>query len=125
MFDTAGRILLVSVEDGREVSRMDSLLKEETLHRRVKWLVDNGVNVLVCGAISRPLATITASSGIELIPWMAGDAEEILKAFLEGRLPNPRFLMPGCCAGARRFRRRWGRFRRGRGFLQEPFREFE
>ena len=83
-------------------------------------LKQKGVNVLVCGAISRPLASMVLSSGIDLIPWIAGDVEEIMKALIEGKISDPKFLMPGCCRGRRRFGNRRGPFRRGEGSGQQP-----
>jgi len=115
VFDSATQVLIVSVEGGKEISRAIAPLSDEVFLRRVDLLLRKGVEVLICGAISRPLANLVASSGIELIPRMAGNAEEVLGAFLKGGLPDPRFLMPGCCGGPRRFRRGQERFHRGRG----------
>jgi hypothetical protein len=37
-----------------------------------------------------------ASCGIKIIAFVAGNIEEIIKAFLDNDLPNPLLTMPGC-----------------------------
>jgi hypothetical protein len=37
-----------------------------------------------------------------VIPFLAGNIEELLTAFHENRVSDPQFTMPGCCN-----RRRW------------------
>jgi predicted Fe-Mo cluster-binding NifX family protein len=36
------------------------------------------------------------SAGIRVIPWISGRLEEVLEAFLSGKLMDTKFLMPGC-----------------------------
>jgi predicted Fe-Mo cluster-binding NifX family protein len=95
--------MVVDVENGVEQARRQETLQEEFPTRRARQLAQLGVNVLICGAISRPLAALLAASGITLIPWTAGPVDEVLTAYLAGRLPDPRWLMPGC-GGKRRHR---------------------
>jgi len=78
---------------------------------RVTRLADLGVEVLICGAISRPLAQMVEDANIMLIAFVSGEVEELMRAFCRGRLPDPTFLMPGCCGKRRRSRS--GRGRRG------------
>jgi len=113
VFDAATRLVLVDFENGTEQSRREAIIKESFLAQRAQRLVELGVNILICGAISRQLAAMLAASGIRVIPWTAGPVEEVLVAYLKGRLPDPRWLMPGCGAGGERHRggRGWGRRR--------------
>jgi predicted Fe-Mo cluster-binding NifX family protein len=103
VFDAARSVMVVDVENGVEQARRQETLQEEFPTRRARQLAQLGVNVLICGAISRPLAALLAASGITLIPWTAGPVDEVLTAYLAGRLPDPRWLMPGC-GGKRRHR---------------------
>ena len=110
VFDTARSLLLVDCDDSVEMGRSEETLAERLAPRRAAKMMDLGVNVLICGAISRPLAWMLASYGIQVVPFVSGDAEEVLSTYLSGGLqdPNiaPRFLMPGC--RQRRFRGRRG-----------------
>jgi len=107
VFDAATRLVLVDFENGTEQSRREAMIEESFLAQRARRLVEFGVNVLICGAISRPLAAMLAASGVTVIPWTAGPVDEVLAAYLKGLLPDPRWLMPGC--GVRRQRHRGGR----------------
>ena len=110
VFDSAQRLLIVDAADGSETGRSEEGLGSGLLPQRVARLKELGVDVLVCGAISRPLAGMIAASGIVLVPFISGECDEVLAAYLCGRLADPRFLLPGSPPTARR------RWRLGRGF---------
>ncbi len=123
VFDFAGKLLLVEFDNGKEVSRSEIPLRVQSLPERAGGLKQLGVNVLLCGAISRALANMVTASGIEVLPYVTGRVDDILQAYLTGQLIHPRFTMPGCWPGARKGFgrcRRGGRGRRWHG-LQEKF----
>jgi len=96
LFDTARHLLIVEIEDGQELSRSEEELEDYLPPRRASRLVGLGVKILICGAISRQLAAMLIGSGITIVPWMSGLVDDVLQAYLRGKLPDPRFLMPGC-----------------------------
>jgi len=105
VFDAASRLMLVHVENGVERARREEALPESFLARRAKRLAELGVTVLICGAISRPLAALLEASGINVLAWTAGPVNDVLQAYLAGRLPDPRWMMPGCGGRGQRHRR--------------------
>jgi predicted Fe-Mo cluster-binding NifX family protein len=115
VFDTAAQMLVIEVAQARERDRREEPLAESLPAWRVRRLVELNVEVLICGAISRPLATMLAGAGIRVVPWTAGPVEEILTAYLAGKLPHPQWMMPGCACrqggpgGSRPWRRRRAR----------------
>ena len=109
-FDFADRLLLVETENDKEISRSHIRLESRSLSQRVSQLKYLEVDVLVCGAISRALAEMVTTSGIELLPYVTGSIDNILEAYLTGQLAQPEFSMPGCWSGARKG---FGRRRRG------------
>jgi len=117
VFDVAGNVLVVEVDDGVEQARRDVVFDVEHPQGRAVRLTEAGANVLVCGAISRPLEMAISAAGIDVIPQTCGEVERVLAAFIDGRLDQGAFLMPGCCGRRRRFqggRRRGGpRWRNG------------
>ena len=113
VFDYSQRLLLVEVEGGRKLNEREEALLHRSPPRRMAQLRQLQVQTLICGAISRPLAALITTSGIRLIPFVAGDVKTVLNAFIAGSLPGPGFWMPGCGRG--RGRGRGGRcFRGGR-----------
>jgi len=117
VFDFAHRLLLVEIENGKEANRSEVALESQLLPQRVGQLKSLGVDILVCGAISRVLANMVTASGIQLLPYVTGRVDNVLQAYLAGQLVKPEFTMPGCWPGARKGfgrRRRGCRWRGGR-----------
>jgi len=96
VFDTASKLLIIQVEDNKETSRLEATLDEQNLSRRCSRIQDLGVDVLICGAISRPFYRMLVAGGVQVIPWISGSAEDVLEAWMSGTLFHSRFLMPGC-----------------------------
>jgi len=96
VFDTASRLLVVEVDEERECSRFETDISEQFLPSKSMRLTGLGIDTLICGAISRPLAYMITTAGIKLIPWISGQVEEVVQAFLTNTLFDPRFIMPGC-----------------------------
>jgi len=118
VFDFAGMLLLVDIENGKEVNRSEVALESQLLPQRAAQLKSLGVNVLVCGAISQALANMVTASGIQVLPYVTGRVDDILQAYLTSQLVKPQFTMPGFWPGARRGfgrRRREGGRRHRRG----------
>jgi len=101
VFDTAGWLMIVDMTAGRERERrLAPLERGDTPTHRARYLAELGVTVLICGAISRPLAGWVSANGALLIPGVAGPVEEVLRAYLAGRLAEPGFRMPGSGEGS-------------------------
>ena len=115
VLDFATRLLLVEIENGKEVNRSEVALASQFLPQRVGQIKKLEVDVLVCGAISRVLANMITASGVQLLPYVTGRVDDVLQAYLNGQLVQPEFTMPGCWPGARKGfgRRRRGHRRRG------------
>jgi len=118
VFDTASWLLLVEVERGAEAGRqIVDMAMVPFPTQRARRLTDLHVNVLICGAISRPQASFVSAAGIEVIPWVAGPVEDVLRAYLAGRISKPCWRMPGCAeepsGHGRRMARQRGLGRRG------------
>ena len=106
-FDFAHSLLLVEVENNAESNRSEISLPAQSIPEKANQLKTLGVDILICGAISRQLASLIASSGIRILPYVAGQVDEILQAYLNDRLLESRFALPGSWPGARKgFRRR-------------------
>jgi predicted Fe-Mo cluster-binding NifX family protein len=97
VFDEASTIVLLDIEDGREMARTELKLAAHPLALKVKHLAEQHIDVLVCGAISQLLAEMCAAAGTSVVSWVAGPLEDVVRAFLTGALPSPSYTMPGCC----------------------------
>jgi predicted Fe-Mo cluster-binding NifX family protein len=118
VFDVARNVLLIETDGHAEASRQDVVFDPAGLFPlRVRQLARTGAEVLICGAISRPLESAIRAEGIDVIPHICGEISSVLNAFLQGQLNQSQntFLMPGCRGRGmgRRLRHRGGRCRRG------------
>jgi predicted Fe-Mo cluster-binding NifX family protein len=113
-FDFSHTLLLVELENGREARRSEMPSPARSISEKANQLKTLGADVLICGAISRPLASLVRASGIKVLPYVVGQIDEILEAYLTGRLVQPQFILPGSWPGARRGFRRRCRTRRAR-----------
>jgi predicted Fe-Mo cluster-binding NifX family protein len=118
VFDASRHILIVEVVDGEEKSREEHSIEELFPPIRARRIKELGIDLLICGAISNPVACLIDSIGIRLLPWVSGEVEEVIDVFKRGELAQPRYLMPGCRGRGRRVGRGWiggGRHKNGRG----------
>lgn len=103
VFDTASRLLVIVIEGEKEVSRFETYFDEQALISRCAKIRILGIDVLICGAISRNFLDMLKSCGIRVIPWVCGPVEQVLDAFAgapDGIYLEANFLMPGCSRGS-------------------------
>ena len=110
VLDVARQFLLVELAEGRELRRSEIRLEDGEALVRARALLELGAQLLICGAISRSFEAVLVSSGVQVLSNTCGPIEEVIAAFVSGRLAEEAFLMPGC---PRRWLRR--RHRGGRG----------
>ncbi len=106
VFDFARMLLVVEIEGREVVGRRYEPFGFDRVLRRVAMLSDLDVEVLICGAVSEPVANMIEARGIRLVPFVTGSVDQVLDAYLKNILAAPDFRMPGC--GGRRRRRRRG-----------------
>lgn len=106
VFDSARKLLIAEIKDKQVVSKKVESFDPDLPHLLTKRLSDLNITVFFCGAISTIPASTIELSGIKLISFIAGNVDEILKAYSEGLPIIPAFLMPGCKCRHRMNRRK-------------------
>ena len=102
VFDFADKLSLAEIEGQTEKNRLEISLPNEPIPQKAGRLKELDVDVLICGAISKSLAFLIIGAGIKIIPFVSGQIDEVLIAYIGGQLKDSRFLMPGCRRGARK-----------------------
>ena len=97
VFDVARHILIVEAKSGNVLSETPDILPEYMSVRKAVCLSELGIDILICGAISRPLRDIVASYDIRVISFVAGDLRQVMDAWLSRSGDIRLFAMPGCC----------------------------
>ena len=107
VFDVAARLTVVHLRDHSELDRREVTLFESQPAGITRSLIELGVEVLICGAISQMLHAALSQAGVRVISQICGDVEAVIHAYRTGKLGAPEFRMPGCCG--RRWRQRSAR----------------
>lgn len=123
--DVAREVLLVEADAGTIVEERAENLSGASRTAKAAQLAGLKPDVLICGAVSRPMRALLAAREIELIPFVAGDARQVVEAWLAGSLDEGSFLMPGCCGrragrGSQDGTQGVGRAGQGRGAMGGP-----
>lgn len=95
VFDSAGTLLVVRTKDNKVVEKYHESIDRDATPVPDK-LKEMGVSVLICGAISRIPANRIACSGITLIPFITGNAAQVVEMYLNNDPVPPSCFMPGC-----------------------------
>ncbi len=105
VFDTSRQIYVIDAESGHIVREAEEDLTDDLLVRKILRLVELGIDTVVCGAISRSTYELVSAYGIHVVPFVAGDLDEVIRVWLSGNLDSETFTMPGCGGrGGRRIR---------------------
>jgi predicted Fe-Mo cluster-binding NifX family protein len=96
VLDFAHQLLVVEVRNGvvtqRRYHKMNPQLPAIS---QATVLSDLQISMLICGSISLDLANLIRPCGIRIIPFITGEVEEILQAYLNNSLSDPKFMLPG------------------------------
>ncbi len=95
VFDSAHRLLIVDIKNGKMKNIFYESFNPKLEARFTEALSLQGIDVLICGAISQAYSTLIEASAIELIPFVGGSVNEILESYAKGNPLAPTFLMPG------------------------------
>jgi predicted Fe-Mo cluster-binding NifX family protein len=110
VLDTADNFIIADIRSDNRIESERINLAGKSYSERVQFLKNQGVTLLLCGAVSEYCQEVFISKGIEVIPWLRGSVDCIMEGFLKSNLNEPTFNMPGY-RGCRR-RRRGGKGRR-------------
>ena len=95
LLDTSSRLLIVVTRGEGELSRFETYLDEVDISRRCQRIQGLKIDVLICGALSRPFVMMLKAAGIDIISGITGRVEDVLQAFFHKKLSHSNYVMPG------------------------------
>lgn len=110
VLDTAERLVVFDIDDGKVISRSELSVRDKSIREKAKTIADNAQSLL-CGALSGQMGSYLSLYGLEVYPWIMGNAEQLIEMVVAGNVPGPEYSMPGC--RRRRCGHRTGRKRQG------------
>lgn len=94
-FDFAPGFGLYDIEGERITGSREISCEGWSDSDRVSKLRGFGIDILICGGLPGYLQSILTSSGIKVIPWVAGDVNDVLSLFLRGQLNSGMVICSG------------------------------
>lgn len=96
MFEVAEHLAVVRFCHG-EIIPVAEMALPINENERVSLLTDLGIRMVFCGAIANETKELLSSQGIEVLPFLSGKWQEVVKAWFAEPKQAEKFLMPGCC----------------------------
>lgn len=102
VLDSAQQLLVVEADgNGTEVRRRMIEFPDAHPMVRARFVASLGVDTIICGAVSRQLESLLTNQGVAVSPWVKGGVDEVIDAYLHGKLYSDQFVLPGCMGGGR------------------------
>ena len=95
VFDVCRQAIVVDVDGGRISSRSTETLESANPATKIDRLAALGVDTLVCGAISTSLQRDLVDRGIQVLGFVAGEVDDVIRAVVNRALSDPSLRMPG------------------------------
>ncbi|MBD3322673.1 MAG: hypothetical protein GF350_16345 [Chitinivibrionales bacterium] len=101
VFDFAHTLMVVDIMSMSVSEKQILSLPQSLPSIAVGKLRELKANTLICGAISNALAAMVWHSGIEVVSGITGEVDSVVMAYMQGRLAQPQYLLPGAGPGGR------------------------
>ncbi len=96
VFDVAHMLLVAEIEDQQVGKQHYQRFDPTAMAQLIALFAEQGVGCLVCGAVSREPAELLEAAGIELIPFITGNVEDVLQMLVCKEPEWVEMKMPGC-----------------------------
>lgn len=87
-FDFAAKLLVVTIAEGEITDRQEFSLLNLNPLKRTSLLCELKVQLMLCGGISRFAERFIRAHGIEVVPLVQGEVDEVLTLFVNGNLSS-------------------------------------
>lgn len=95
VLDTCTQLLLLDSGGKAETVRKTIPMKVSSIFERAREIQGLGIGVIICGAVGDSLYNLLREAGIDLVCGVTGDIDDVIEAYRNGTLEQPRFRMPG------------------------------
>jgi len=85
-FEYCATMAIFTIEDARVVDQIDFPLQSRLPFDRVRLLRDQKVETVICGGVQDFYEDLLRANGIQVISWVSGNVEDLLRLFVRGQL---------------------------------------
>jgi predicted Fe-Mo cluster-binding NifX family protein len=114
-FDQTQAFVLLEIKDASVVAREELKTRGWSASRKIKELVDLGVQILICGAIDRASLEYLSFNGLNIYSWVTGEVDDAVACFLNNR------MKPGMILGEKGKMKGYWQFCKGSNHVCQMF----
>jgi len=85
-FEYCATMAIFTVNDGQVVDQIDFPITSREPMDRMRLLRDQQVDTIICGGVQDVFEDIVKATGIQVISWVSGTVDDLLRLFLRGQL---------------------------------------
>ena len=85
-FEYCSTMAIFSIDESGQSEQVDFPLQSRDPYDRVRLLRDQKVDTLICGGMQSFYEDLLRSGGFEVISWVSGLVEDLLRTYLAGNL---------------------------------------
>jgi hypothetical protein len=95
VLDTCTQLFMLDSDGITETVGQAIPMKGSSIFERFREIQRLGIGVIICGAVSDSFYNLLREADIDLVCGINGDIDEVIEAYRNGTLGQPRFRMPG------------------------------
>jgi predicted Fe-Mo cluster-binding NifX family protein len=95
VLDTCDHLFLLEPGDEKKAAHRTVPMKGLSIYERTSEIKKLGIRFIICGAVSESFYNLLKEAGIDLRFGISGDIDDVIQAYRNGKLDQPRFRMPG------------------------------
>ena len=111
VLDSSRRFLVVTLDGGQVRGRLEIPISTESPSMLLRVLEDFHLDAVICGAVSCRICDSLKRMGIRVIEGVRGPVDEVVAGFMEGKLGECQFRLPGCSSSTPAKRSKTGQTR--------------
>ena len=85
-FEYCTTMAIYTVTESGPAEQVDFPLASREPFDRVRLLRDQGVDTVICGGMQEVYEDLLRASGFQVVSWVSGAVEDLLRVFLQGDL---------------------------------------
>ncbi|HOF34388.1 MAG TPA: NifB/NifX family molybdenum-iron cluster-binding protein [Spirochaetota bacterium] len=96
LFDSASNVFVYESLNENDFTKKQITFDAQSAEAKADILLQNGIDLLICGAVSSDAERILSQKGIAVFAYLSGEADEIIKMIKTNKPLYENFAMPGC-----------------------------
>lgn len=85
-FEYSATMAIFTVDGHEIIDQIDVTIRSQVAFDRVRLMRDHQVDTVICGGVNEVYEDMLRAHGVEVVSWVSGNVEDLLRDYLHGRL---------------------------------------